>query len=45
MTVQELKAHAYDCMAEIERWQNELRATNQKIAEESQKPKEEENGK
>ena len=33
MTLQELKAHAYDCLANIEVLQRELQATNQKIAE------------
>ena len=33
MTIEQLKAHAYDCLANIEQWQKELQATNQKIAE------------
>ena len=42
MTVIELKAHAFDCLAQIEMLQQELRATNQKIAEEQNKLKVEE---
>lgn len=33
MTLTELKAHAYDCLANIEQWQKELQITNQKIQE------------
>lgn len=42
MTIQELKAHAYDCILNIEMWQNELKATNQKIAEYKEPVKEKE---
>jgi hypothetical protein len=38
MTVQELKSHAYDCLAQIEALQRELKATNEAIAQEMQKP-------
>lgn len=41
MTLTELKAHAYDCLANIEIWQKELEATNKLIKEEANKPKEE----
>ena len=47
MTIHELKSHAYDCMANIEFWQKELQATNQKISQEvtkeaqKEEPKEE----
>ena len=33
MTTQELKAHAYDLLATIQRLQHELQLVNQKIAE------------
>jgi len=32
MTITELKAHAYDCIAQIERWKQELQKTNENIA-------------
>lgn len=34
MTIQELKAHAFDCQVNIQTWQRELQATVQKIDEE-----------
>lgn len=37
MNVQELKAVAYDLIAEIERMQNNLRLVNQEIAKKSEK--------
>jgi len=41
MSITELKAKAYDLLVLIERAQLELRETNQKIAEEGKKLKEE----
>lgn len=41
-TIEQLKSHAYDCLANIEMWQKELQATNMKINQiVSQMPKEE----
>jgi len=37
MEIEKLKAHAYDCLANIEMWKKELQVTNQRIAELSQK--------
>ena len=31
MTVTELKAHAYDCIIQLEKWQLELRGINNEI--------------
>jgi hypothetical protein len=39
MTLIELKASAYDCLAQIEYLQKQLQEINQKIAEELQKEK------
>lgn len=36
MTTTELKAHAYDLLATIQRLQHELQLVNQKIAEQEQ---------
>jgi uncharacterized protein involved in exopolysaccharide biosynthesis len=41
MTLIELKAQAYDCLAQIEYLQKQLQEINQKIAEELQKEKNE----
>jgi hypothetical protein len=41
MTLIELKASAYDCLAQIEYLQKQLQEVNQKIAEELQKEKNE----
>jgi hypothetical protein len=41
MTLVELKASAYDCLAQIEYLQKQLQEINQKIAEELQKEKNE----
>ena len=41
MTVIELKAQAYDFLAQIERYQDLLRKVNQQIAIEINKPKDE----
>ena len=41
MTLVELKASAYDCLAQIEYLQKQLQEINQKIAEEIQKEKNE----
>jgi hypothetical protein len=41
MTLVELKASAYDCLAQIEYLQKQLQEVNQKIAEELQKEKNE----
>jgi len=41
MTLIELKASAYDCLAQIEYLQKQLQEINQKIAEELQKEKKE----
>jgi hypothetical protein len=41
MTIVELKASAYDCLAQIEYLQKQLQEVNQKIAEELQKEKQE----
>jgi hypothetical protein len=41
MTLIELKASAYDCLAQIEYLQKQLQEINQKIAEELQKEKNE----
>jgi len=41
MTIVELKASAYDCLAQIEYLQKQLQEINQKIAEELQKEKNE----
>jgi hypothetical protein len=41
MTLIELKASAYDCLAQIEYLQKQLQETNAKIAEELQKEKKE----
>ena len=41
MTLIELKAQAYDILAQIEYLQKQLQETNAKIGEEMQKPKEE----
>lgn len=38
MDIKELKAKAYDLLAQLQAIQQELQATNQKIAEESSKP-------
>lgn len=32
MTLEQLKAEAYDCLVQIEQWQAKLREANQKIA-------------
>lgn len=40
MNLIELKASAYDCLAQIEYLQKQLQEVNQKIAEELQKAKE-----
>ena len=40
MEIKELKAEAYDCLAQIEMLQNKLRQINQAIAQEMQKSKE-----
>jgi hypothetical protein len=42
MDIKELKAQAYDTLAQIETWQGKLRQLNQMIAQESAKPKKEE---
>ena len=39
MTIVDLKASAYDCLAQIEYLQKQLQEINQKIAEELQKEK------
>ncbi len=31
MTITELKAHAYDCIIQLEKWQLELRGINNEI--------------
>jgi len=41
MTLTDLKASAYDCLAQIEYLQKQLQEINQKIAEELQKEKNE----
>jgi hypothetical protein len=41
MTLLEMKASAYDCLAQIEYLQKQLQEINQKIAEELQKEKNE----
>lgn len=41
MDIKELKAHAYDVLAQIEMLQNELRATNNEISKLSQEKPEE----
>jgi hypothetical protein len=41
MTLVEMKASAYDCLAQIEYLQKQLQEINQKIAEELQKEKNE----
>ena len=41
MTIVDLKASAYDCLAQIEYLQKQLQEVNQKIAEELQKEKNE----
>ena len=41
MTIVELKASAYDCLAQIEYLQKQLQEINQKIAEELKKEKNE----
>ncbi|MGL4790316.1 MAG: hypothetical protein ACRCW1_02810 [Anaerotignaceae bacterium] len=41
MTIVDLKASAYDCLAQIEYLQKQLQEINQKIAEELQKEKNE----
>ena len=41
MTIVELKASDYDCLAQIEYLQKQLQEVNQKIAEELQKEKQE----
>jgi len=38
--LEELKASAYDCMANIQAWQEKLGKLNKMIAEEINKPKE-----
>jgi hypothetical protein len=42
MSLESLKAQAYDTLAQIETWQGRLRQLNQMIAQESAKPKKEE---
>lgn len=41
MTIVDLKASAYDCLAQIEYLQKQLQEINQKISEELQKEKNE----
>ena len=36
MTLEQLKAHAYDCLAKLEMYQKELNETNKLIASKSQ---------
>jgi len=41
MTLEELKAHAYDCISNIEMWQRELQATNAEITKTVEQKKQE----
>ena len=40
MTLEQLKAQAYDCLVQVEQWQLKLKETNQQIAKIQQEEKE-----